>query len=308
MDTQKCVYSFSIRNRDFGIYEKWCIMVKKQEGGIMMKYKLVVTDMDGTLLNSNGQVPVENQKAFKALQDKGIHVAVATGRIYTSARVFARYLGITTPIIACNGAVVKDLKTEKIIYESHLSKEDCIRILDICKKYSLYNHFYTLETFYAEKLEKGSLKYSEWNKTLKEEDQIDIRLIDDAYGVVKNETDNIYKFQAISDDPSLLIKVREELETIPTVSISQSWHNNVEIMNKGVAKGVAVKNLAESLGVKREEIICFGDNENDISMLEYAGLGIAMGNSENLVKERADYVTLTNDENGVAAALEKFVL
>ncbi|WP_273225712.1 Cof-type HAD-IIB family hydrolase [Geosporobacter ferrireducens] len=273
-----------------------------------MSYRLVVTDMDGTLLNGEGKVSEENQRIFKVLHDKGIHVAVATGRIYTSARVFARYLGIKTPIIACNGAIVKDLKDNRIIYENHLSTEDCLRIVDICRKYDLYYHFYSQETFYTEKLDRGSLKYSEWNKTLKEEDRIDIRIIEDTYETIKNKADRVYKFQVVSDDMNILAQARDALENIETISVSKSWHNNIEMMNKGVSKGIAVKSLAESLGVKQEEVICFGDNENDISMLEYAGLGVAMGNADEIVKERANYVTLTNDEDGVAAAIKKFVL
>ncbi|SHK11624.1 hypothetical protein SAMN02745975_03682 [Geosporobacter subterraneus DSM 17957] len=273
-----------------------------------MCYKLIVTDMDGTLLNSSGEVSVENQKMFKMLHDQGVHVAVATGRIYTSARVFAKYLGLKTPIIACNGAIVKDLKDNRIIYENHLSREDCIKVVEICRKYDLYYHFYSQETFYTEKLDRGSLKYSEWNKTLKEEDRIDIRIIKDAYEIIKTEADRVYKFQIVSDDMDILARARKELESIDTISASKSWHNNVEIMNKGVSKGEAVRNLAESLGVKQEEVICFGDNENDISMLQYAGLGIAMGNADEIVKEHANYITLSNDADGVAAAIKKFVL
>jgi Cof subfamily protein (haloacid dehalogenase superfamily) len=91
------------------------------------------------------------------------------------------------------------------------------------------------------------------------------------------------------------------------VSIVSSFSNNIEIMNHGISKGNAVKILAAYYGIKKEEIICFGDAENDISMLEYAGLGIAMGNAEAYVKEKADYVTDTNDNDGVAKAIEKYI-
>ncbi len=270
-------------------------------------YKLVVSDMDGTLLTSHNTVSEKNKQALKALQDQNIQVAIATGRIYTSAKVYAKYLGIITPIIACNGAIIKDLYKDEILYESGIKKEDCLKVLEICRAYDLYFHFYTANTFYAEKLERASLNYSEWNKTLKEEDRIDLQIIKDAAEVIKSLDENIYKIQMISDDEALRVQVREEINKIHSIECSKSWHNNIEIMNKGVSKAEAVKHLGKIFDVKREEIICFGDNENDISMLSYAGLGIAMGNANEIVKKNADYVTTTNDEDGVARALHKFV-
>ena len=92
------------------------------------------------------------------------------------------------------------------------------------------------------------------------------------------------------------------------VSVSQSMKHNLEVMNKGVTKGNAVRILAQMYGINREEIIAIGDNENDISMIEYAGLGIAMGNAEELLKRAADHVTGDYQEDGVAEAIEKFIL
>ncbi|MFT9497194.1 Cof-type HAD-IIB family hydrolase [Anaerosolibacter sp.] len=273
-----------------------------------MDYKLIVSDMDGTLLNSVGKISDETERVLKDLMTQGVHVAVATGRIFTSARVYAKYLGITTPIIACNGAIVRNLSDGTTIYENHISREDCIKILNICKKHNLYFHFYTNDIFYTESLEYSSIKYSEWNKTLKEEEQIDIRVVEDPYEVVYNSDEEFYKFVIMDDNKELLEQVRGELETISTLECSKSWHNNLEIMNRGVSKGVAVERLAKSLGVKPEEVICFGDNENDISMLQFAGLGVAMGNAEDHVKASAKYVTDSNDHDGVANALKKFVL
>ncbi|WP_246637683.1 Cof-type HAD-IIB family hydrolase [Crassaminicella profunda] len=271
-------------------------------------YKLVVSDMDGTLLNSNNMVSENNKKAFKALLENNIHVAIATGRIYTSARVYAKHLDMVTPIIACNGAVIRNLEDDQILYESHIQKEDCLKVIHILRKHNTYFQYYSLDTFYTEKLSHSSLKYSEWNKTLKEEDRIRIDVIKDSYEQIKNSDENIYKFNVINDDNEVLNRIKKELKEIETIEVSKSWHNNLEIMNKGVSKGNAIDHLANILGVKKEEVMTFGDNENDISMLTYAGMGVAMGNAEEIVKKQADYVTATNDEDGVAKALNKFIL
>ncbi|MCT4607338.1 MAG: Cof-type HAD-IIB family hydrolase [Marinisporobacter sp.] len=271
-------------------------------------YKLVVSDMDGTLLNSNNQVSEKNKEAFKALLKNDVHVAIATGRIYTSARVYANHLDMVTPIIACNGAVIRNLEDDHILYESHIQKEDCLKVIEVLRKHHTYFHYYSLDTFYTEKLAHSSLKYSEWNKTLKEEERIQINVIKDSYEQIKNSDENIYKFNVINDDYEALDCIKEELKEIETIEVSKSWHNNLEIMNKGVSKGKAIDQLASILGVEQEEVMTFGDNENDISMLTYAGMGVAMGNAEEIVKKQADYVTATNDEDGVAKALEKFIL
>lgn len=270
-------------------------------------YRLIVSDMDGTLLDPVGKVSEKTKQTFKRLLDNDIHVAIATGRIYTSAKVYAKHLDIVTPIIACNGAIVKDLHNNDIIYESHIAPETCFKVFDICRENDLYFHFYTEDTFYTEKLAYSSIKYNEWNKTMDEDEQIDMQIIEDPYELVSSGNEKIYKIQINTDDMTLLNDVRNILETLEGVEISKSWHNNIEIMNKGVSKGNAVKHLAESMGISREEIICFGDNENDISMLTYAGMGVAMGNAEDGVKKWADYITLGNDEDGVARAIEKFV-
>jgi len=273
-----------------------------------LKYKLVVTDMDGTLLNNEGQVPDKNKEVLEKLQNKGVHVAVATGRIYTSARIFAKYLGIKTPIIACNGAIVREIQNNEAVYASPMEKEDVLKVIDICQKHDIYFHFYTEDTLYTERLEKSALKYSEWNRTLKEEDRINLEVVNDIYKFVKYSDEKAFKLIILNDDVDLLSRIRVELDEIPGIAVSKSRYDNLEIMNRGVEKGKAVKGLADSLGVKREEVICIGDNENDISMIKYAGMGIAMGNAEEIVKETANYITDTNDNNGVAKALEKLLL
>lgn len=271
-----------------------------------MKYKLIVSDMDGTLLNSQGKVSDETKKAMKNLLEKGMYIAIATGRIYTTARVYAKHLGIVTPIICCNGAVVKNLEDDKKIYGNPISKEDCFKIIDICKENDLYFHFYSEDTIYGEKLEYKMLYFSEWAKTLNEEDRIKIKVVEDSREIIEKET--IYKFGIQTDDIELLDYISKLMNKEKNIEARKSLSNMLDLMNKGVSKGNAVKNLAKSLGIKREEIIAIGDNENDISMLEYAGLGVAMGNAEEEVKKVADYVTDTNDNEGVANVIYNFML
>ena len=95
--------------------------------------------------------------------------------------------------------------------------------------------------------------------------------------------------------------------TSPTIEVDKSWHNNLEVMNKGVSKGKAIQQLGEILGVAKQDIIAFGDNYNDLSMKDYSGAFVAMGNSDEAIKEAATFVTTSNDENGVAEGIKKYV-
>ena len=108
-------------------------------------------------------------------------------------------------------------------------------------------------------------------------------------------------------NPYILDEIRKELRKVQGIKITSSWPNNIEVMNEGVDKGNAVKILAEKMNIDREDIIAFGDNYNDIEMIKFAGLGVAMGNAEELIKQEADYVTDTNQDSGVAKAIYKFL-
>ncbi|WFD09551.1 Cof-type HAD-IIB family hydrolase [Tepidibacter hydrothermalis] len=271
-----------------------------------MKYKLIVTDMDGTLLSDHKEITKENKKALKKATEIGVKVAIATGRIYTSARYYANLLELDAPIVACNGAIIREEKTNNTLYKNTMNEEDCKKVVNICDRLGVYYHFYNDTGFYCKELKYSSLQYSKWNENQLEENRVNIKVMDDPIKFIQN-TDGILKFVIIDDDLDKLDEVRKELEKIDNIEVSKSWHNNIEVMNNGVSKGEAVKKLAEHFGVKQEEIITFGDNFNDLSMIEYAGMGVAMGNSEDKVKEKANFITDSNERSGVAKALNELL-
>lgn len=270
------------------------------------KYKMLVTDMDYTLLNKEKQISDRNREALKRAAEKGVHMVVATGRIYTSARIYAKLLRLSTPIIASNGAIIKD--ASKTIFRDILNQDTVREMLRLCHKYGAYCHFFTENTIYSEKLINVSLRYTEWNKYMGEEDQVKIRIVDDGEEIIEAAKSEVLKAVVFDDDDDKIQKLREGIIETGIVSVSQSMKHNLEVMNKGVTKGNAVRILAQMYGINREEIIAIGDNENDISMIEYAGLGIAMGNAEESLKRVADHITGDYQEDGVAEAIERFLL
>ena len=271
-------------------------------------YKLIAIDLDGTLLNKSKEISQRNMQAIERARNKGVRVVVCSGRVYMGARLFAKQLGLTDPIIACNGAKISENKDGKELFAQHICKDACLEIIDLCHKHNVYYHIYADDIMLSEKMEFATLKYYERNKQLLPEDRVDIEIVADMKHKILTMPQNVLKFVIISQNADVLSKIRREAHLISQVDVMSSNYDNFEIVDKGVSKGEALKFLSKKLSIPPEEMIAIGDNENDISMLKYAGLGIAMGNGEQCAKEIAQYVTATNEEDGVADAIEKFIL
>lgn len=273
-----------------------------------MKYKLICLDMDGTLLNRDNIVSEINKEAIKKAHDKGVKVAITTGRIFTSAKYYAGLIGIEAPIIASNGSYIREKDKEEVIYECLLGKENCEKIWSIIEKYDFFNCFNTHDTIISNKPFPSKYTYFELNDDLPKNMKIKLEVASDLKETFQKYNDRILKAICISKDYDKIRKAKEEILTYDEFEVVSSNLNNFEIMKKGVSKGKAVERLAQFYGFSREDIICIGDAENDLSMIEYAGMGIVMGNAEDYVKHKADYVTDTNNNDGVAKAIEKFIL
>ncbi len=270
-------------------------------------YKLICLDMDGTFLNSEGKVSERNIKAVRKAHEKGAKVAVCTGRLYTSAKFYAEMLGVKVPVIASNGAYIREKDKEEVIYKAPLGFQNSMRIMEILKKHGLRFYFHTFDTIFMEKLDSNS-PYMRINKTLPKEQQIKLQEVNRWEDVFKESNEEILKCTCSDEDVAKIAKAKEELLGCNELEVVSSLYNNFEVMTKGVSKGRAVEILAGFYNLHREQVMCIGDNENDISMIKYAGMGVAMGNGEDFVKELADYVTDTNNNDGVAKAIERFIL
>ncbi len=273
-----------------------------------MDYKLICLDMDGTLLNDEKIISEGNLRAIKLASEKGVRIAVCTGRIFTSADFFSHLLGVKSPVIASNGAYIIEKDREEVVYKSILGIEKCKKLLQVFREYNLYPHFYTSNIVFTEKLIYSSSFYQEVNKTLPKDKQIEIVLVEDWNEIFEKYESEIFKGIAVDDDLDKIENAKNKLKGIEDFEVVSSRFDNFEVMNKGVSKGNAVKILGDYYGISRQEIICIGDSENDLSMIKFAGLGVAMGNGSQVVKEAAQYITASNNCDGVAKVIEKFVL
>ncbi|MBC8062057.1 MAG: HAD family phosphatase [Clostridiaceae bacterium] len=273
-----------------------------------MKYKLLCTDMDGTLLNNNKEISEVNRKAIKRAVDTGIIVAVCTGRIFTFANYYAEILGIKAPVIASNGAYIKHAKSDEVLYKKTLGIENCRKIMQVLKKNGINPHFNSKDRILTGYISHSSESYLKFNENLDSQHQFKVKVIEDWESAFIKYEEDILKCIAIDNDLEKIRVAKEEISSIDSLEVVSSLYNNFEVMAKGVSKGKAVEFLANYYNIKREEIICIGDNENDLSMIDYAGLGVAMGNSSEEIKLKSDYITTSNDADGVANVIEKFIL
>jgi Cof subfamily protein (haloacid dehalogenase superfamily) len=271
-------------------------------------YKLVAIDLDGTLLNAEKEVSERNKKAIELAIEKGVRIVICSGRVFTGARLYAKQVGSIDPVIACNGAIISENIDGKVLYSNVMRIDDCLRVIDICRKNDIYFHVYAGDVMMTEKLGFTSLKYFEKNKMLPPEDRVQIEIVSDIAEKVKEVKDKVSKVVVVNNDIELLGRTRGEIVQMEGIDVMSSNFDNFEVMNKGVNKGAALKKLSEILGIAPSEMIAIGDNENDISMLKYAGMGVAMGNGEDIAKEVSQYITASNDNDGVAQAIERFVL
>ncbi len=271
-------------------------------------YKLVAIDLDGTLLNINKEISDRNKQILKRAMEKGVRVVICSGRVFTGARLYAKEIDSNDPIIACNGAIITESHAGEIIHSEYMDTEICLKINSICQKHGVYYHVYAGDTMLTEKLGFTSEKYLERNKLLPPEDRVNIEVVRSMEEKLRSIPGKVLKFVIVTDDTELLKRVRNDMEQLQEVDVMSSNFDNFEVMSKGVSKGAALARLTDIYGIPASQMIAIGDNENDVSMFEYAGLSIAMENGEAIAKAAANYITASNDADGVAQAIEKFIL
>lgn len=265
-----------------------------------MGYKLVAVDMDGTLLTPDLQISGATVETVREAIDNGIVITLSTGRMYLAALPFADMLQLDVPLITCNGALTKCSMTGKVYDVKTISGKYCSEIIEYCRNAGISASIYNNDEIFIEK-DSGNVEIHE------EMDKAEPQVVEDLNDVLDG---SIIKLLLNSHDKRgleyhtnmLYDKYAEKL------NFYFSLPYFVEIVNAFANKRNALESLAEKLGVRREEIIAIGDNYNDMDMIQYAGLGVAMGNAPQYLKEIADFVTYSNDEDGVRHVLEKFIL
>lgn len=267
--------------------------------------KLIASDMDGTLLNSNGQISEYNLKMIKKAQEKGIVFAICTGRFPENASQIALDAGLSCPVISLNGAVVELLPNEQRIHEVYLKSEATKQIFDTLEDLG--------EGYYM--FAKGAVtSRRDYPRHVSESDQEALSRLKQrvkyAYGLdackAALNTPLFKYFVYFSKDGNPPEKVYEDLNFIQDVDITASSNHNLEVMARGANKGIGLAVLAREMGIDLKNTMALGDQHNDLPMIEEAGLGIAMANATEEVRSKARAITDHHDKDGVGKAIAKY--
>ena len=274
----------------------------------MQQIKMIGLDLDGTLLNTKKELTENTRRVLREAIDAGILVLMATGRPYTGIPEELRSFPGIHYALTSNGARVLDTDHNKLLIEQLLPMESAKKALRIFEKYDTLSEIYFDGQGYADAAKLDNVgKYHHdpnmWNYVRS------TRIaVPDIWDVIAKENRNMDKVQALFANLNERASAWKELSELRELELVGSLNYNIEINAAGVNKGTALVALGEMLGIPRESIMACGDGDNDVHLLREVGFGVAMANAQPQVKEAADHITASNDEDGVARAIEKFAL
>lgn len=272
--------------------------------------KLLVLDIDGTINGSSNQINEPVKQAVRAVQNRGVRVAIATGRMYKSALRYHREIGADCPLISYQGAFIKDPEANKLVGHWPVEVPLALSLVDNFTKFDFSDrlsvHLYMDDCLYMKEITPESAIYAERSG-------VEPIAVGDLSNFIRANVDNPpTKILALTDNPDPINQMFETLTKVyasTELYLTKSQATFFEATNPIANKGTAVKYLAEQiLGFNSSEVMTVGDNFNDVEMIQYAGIGIAMGNAPLGLQKLADWVAPDVEVDGVVSAIEKFIL
>lgn len=274
---------------------------------MILDIKLVALDLDGTTLSPDGTISTENERAIREACCAGVNVVISTGRVESALPDCVKNIETIQYAITSNGSRITELKSGRCIHGDFLSRAALERSIEIARERKI-----TIEAFYGglayidrelyDEIERNGCDYRDRDYVLR------TRIpCDDIYNRMMDNADIIENINFFFPSPEILEEHRAEIESIPDAMITMSFPVNLEVGGPDTSKSKAVAVLAEMLGISRDQVMCIGDAPNDIEMIKYAGVGVAMGNAWGNTASYADYVTSDNEHDGVARAIDRFV-
>jgi Cof subfamily protein (haloacid dehalogenase superfamily) len=283
--------------------------------------KLLALDLDGTLLNSSGQIPEANKHAIKLAENAGVLVTIATGRRFRDALPIALQLDLNAPVVCHNGALLKFAETLETVHASIIPSETVFEIIRVGKSFGgdalVSCNPNTKGTLFYDRISADNVpvqRYIEWSKRLHGDEAEDAVHHVEALEEIVGDEQVIHISFSGTCEPMAMLKTILETELGESVSILATIYPNLDftlldVLPQNSTKATGLQKLAEIHNLTAENVMAIGDNFNDLDMLQYAKTPVVMGNaSESLLADENFYTTLSNDENGVAVAIEKFIL
>lgn len=262
--------------------------------------RLVASDLDGTLLTPEKILSERTIKAVDGIRKKGILFTFCTGRMYHSAQKYVRQLGLTTPVIAYNGAMILDPVSEQVLFHRPLENDVAVEILQMAQEQNLYSQIYIDDVLYCRKFTSEAEGYAKNTGTFATETNCELwKCLGDK------KTTKIIVMMPKERAAALLEPMRKRFAGRAEVTISEPEY--MEFLHPEVNKGAALECLANQLSIAREEILAFGDSYNDLPLLHYAGTGVAVENACLALRTEADEICPSNEQDGEAQYLERLL-
>ncbi|MDD2400908.1 MAG: Cof-type HAD-IIB family hydrolase [Clostridia bacterium] len=263
----------------------------------MTDIKLIAIDLDDTLLHDDLTISARAKKDIQEVVDKGVTVTLATGRMFAAALPFGKELGLNVPLITYQGGMVKYLDG-RIVSHQKIPQDMAQSVIDFLHPYGYHINVYVNDELFMERDSSEGRRY---------------------VAMTKVSPHYVDSFERLWDEPTKLVIIADDKQleelTQPLeqrfgdrLKITKTLAHLLEVTHRKATKGVALKALAESLSLGFENVMAIGDSLNDIEMIEYAGFGVAMENAVPQLKEKANYITCSNNADGVAEVLERFIL
>lgn len=268
--------------------------------------RLIGLDLDGTILTTDKKLTPHTKEVLEACIRQGIEVLPATGRVWSGIPEELMKMEGVHYVISSNGAAVVELATGKAVYTNGIAWDRALEVFDILERYDTFYDAYAEGNGWCEARFYENLNDYGIEPLIQRLVKSSRTCIEDLREWVKEHKSPIEKINMFFRDEEKRQQAFRELSGIPDLAVTCSLTNNLEINHCTCNKGDALLNLGKILGISMEQIMACGDGNNDLEMVRNAGVGVAMENGEDSVKEAADYVTVTNDEEGVARAIELF--
>lgn len=284
-------------------------------------YKLVAIDIDGTLLNSKSELTDKTIDVLKKASERGIYIVLTSGRMTTVIKEFCKKIGADKFLIAENGASIVNLQTDELIYKKYIPKNVVLDILNICEDNNIYYMIYTNKELIVKNLKHMALFF--YKQNYNPNARLETHIASREY--IEQLEDEFAKIMICDEDRAIYNSIVNKLSKITAIDVMTIPHISTKVLNVGTEEKVisysyadisakdtnkwtAIEMLTEMLGIDREEVIAIGDNINDLQMIKNAGLGVAMKNGSPVLRELADEIAPSNDEDGVAYIVEKYIL
>ena len=256
--------------------------------------RLIAIDLDGTLLRDDGTLSERNAEAISRALSLGVEIVLASGRMFSTILPYARRLNLTGPIIAYNGALAKMISTGEVLSHTPIPPEIADEMVEYCLSRGIHLNFYLNEQVYVQRINGWSRLYD--SRTGSRSRRMDLLKL----------KGNAPPKLLVIDHPSRIKGLIEEFRSLldNRLYFLITMPEYIEFMNKEVSKGRALRDIMDRIGISRGEVAVIGDGNNDIPMMEEAEIRIAVDNARDEVKDMADYVVRSNEEDGVAEAIE----